>query len=510
MKQRTYIAIDLKSFYASVECRERDRDPMTTNLVVADASRTAKTICLAVSPSLKSFGISGRARLFEVVSKVREVNAQRLAAAGLKEFQEKTDDLNELKKRPQAALDYIIAPPRMALYMEYSSRIYQIYLQYVSKEDIHVYSIDEVFMDVTDYLDTYGLTARQLAMKIILHVLGETGITATAGIGTNLYLAKIAMDIDAKHIPADENGVRISELDERSYRQRLWTHEPITDFWRVGKGYATKLHQHGLYTMGDIARCSLGAPSDYYNEDLLYDLFGVNAELLIDHAWGYEPCTIEEIRAYQPESSSISSGQVLQEPYSFEKTRIVVREMAEHISLDLVAKGLTTDQMVLTVGYDIENLTDPERRKKYKGPVTVDRYGRRVPKHAHGTANLPERTSAGTVISRAVMDLYDRIMDRDLLARRIYIYACRLEKETEKAAEPAFAEGEQLDMFTDYDARREEEQKHREDLEKEHQMQKAMLAIKEKYGKNAILTGTSLEEGATTRERNRQIGGHKA
>ena len=510
MKQRTYIAIDLKSFYASVECRERDRDPMTTNLVVADASRTAKTICLAVSPSLKSFGISGRARLFEVVSKVREVNAQRLAAAGLKEFQEKTDDLNELQKRPQAALDYIIAPPRMALYMEYSSRIYQIYLQYVSEEDIHVYSIDEVFMDVTDYLDTYGLTARQLAMKIILHVLGETGITATAGIGTNLYLAKIAMDIDAKHIPADENGVRISELDERSYRQRLWTHEPLTDFWRVGKGYQTKLHQHGLYTMGDIARCSLGAPSDFYNEDLLYDLFGVNAELLIDHAWGYEPCTIEEIRAYQPESSSISSGQVLQEPYGFEKTRIVVREMAEHISLDLVAKGLTTDQMVLTVGYDIENLTDPERRKKYKGPVTVDRYGRRVPKHAHGTANLPERTSAGTVISRAVMDLFDRIMDRDLLARRIYIYACRLEKETQKPAEPAFAEGEQLDMFTDYEARREQEQKHREDLEKEHQMQKAMLAIKEKYGKNAILTGTSLEEGATTRERNRQIGGHKA
>ncbi|MBQ9060051.1 MAG: DNA methylase, partial [Firmicutes bacterium] len=479
MKQRTYIAIDLKSFYASVECRERDRDPMTTNLVVADASRTTKTICLAVSPSLKSFGISGRARLFEVVSRVREVNAQRLAAAGLREFPKKSDDINQLREHPDAGLDYIIAPPRMALYMEYSSRIYQIYLQYVSEEDIHVYSIDEVFMDVTDYLETYGLTARQLAMKIILHVLGETGITATAGIGTNLYLAKIAMDIDAKHIPADENGVRISELDERSYRQRLWTHEPITDFWRVGKGYARKLHQHGLYTMGDIARCSLGAPADFYNEDLLYNLFGVNAELLIDHAWGYEPCTIEEIRAYQPRSSSISSGQVLQGPYSFEKTRIVVREMAEQLSLDLVAKGLVTDQIVLTVGYDIENLTDPERARKYKGPVTVDYYGRRVPKHAHGTANLPERTSAGTVIGRAVMDLYDRIMDRDLLARRIYIYACRLEKENEPAPQPAFAEGEQLDMFTDYEAREREHQKHQEDLEKEHQMQKAMLAIKE-------------------------------
>ena len=510
MKQRTYIAIDLKSFYASVECRERGRDPMATNLVVADESRTAKTICLAVSPSLKSFGIPGRARLFEVVSRVREVNAGRLAAAGLKDFREKTDDIRRLKQDPELGLDYIVAPPRMALYMEYSSRIYQIYLQYVSEEDIHVYSIDEVFMDVTDYLDTYGLSPRQLAMKIILHVLRETQITATAGIGTNLYLAKIAMDIDAKHIPADENGVRISQLDEASYRRRLWTHEPITDFWRVGKGYARKLHQHGLYTMGDIARCSLGKPSDFYNEDLLYDLFGVNAELLIDHAWGYEPCTIEEIRAYQPRSSSISSGQVLQEPYSFEKTRIVVREMAEHISLDLVAKGLTTDQIVLTVGYDIENLTDPERRRKYKGPVTVDYYGRRVPKHAHGTANLPERTSAGTVIGRAVMELYDRIMDRDLLARRIYIYACRLEKEEKKTDQPAFAEGEQLDMFTDYEARKQEEEKHREDLEKEHQMQKAMLAIKEKYGKNAILTGTSLEEGATSRERNRQIGGHKA
>ena len=510
MKQRTYIAIDLKSFYASVECRERNRDPMTTNLVVADASRTEKTICLAVSPSLKSFGISGRARLFEVVSKVREINARRLAAARIPQFQQKSDDITELQRNPRAAVDYIVAPPRMALYMEYSSRIYQIYLQYVSEEDIHVYSIDEVFMDVTDYLDTYHMTPEELTMKIILQVLRETGITATAGIGTNLYLAKIAMDIDAKHIPADENGVRISRLDEQSYRQRLWTHEPITDFWRVGRGYAAKLHQHGLYTMGDIARCSLGAPSDFYNEDLLYDLFGVNAELLIDHAWGYEPCTIEEIRAYQPRSNSISSGQVLQEPYSFDKTRIVVREMTEHLALELVAKGLSTDQMVLTVGYDIENLNDPQRRKKYRGPVTVDPYGRRLPKAAHGTANLPERTSAGSVISRAVMDLYDRIMNRELLVRRIYIYACRLEEETRQAPEPAFAEGEQLDMFTDYEARQEQQQKHQQDLEKEHEMQKAMLAIKEKYGKNAILTGTSLEEGATARDRNRQIGGHKA
>ena len=510
MKEHIYIAIDLKSFYASVECRERGRDPLTTNLVVADRSRTEKTICLAVSPSLKSYGISGRARLFEVVQRMREVNAERLTKAGLKAFHGASEDAPELAAHPELKADYIVAQPRMSLYMEYSTRIYQIYLKYVAAEDIHVYSVDEVFIDATDYLKTYGSTPRELAMKMILHVLRETGITATAGIGTNIFLAKIAMDIDAKHIPADENGVRIAELDERSYREKLWTHEPITDFWRVGPGYAKKLHQHGLYTMGDIARCSLGKPSDFYNEDLLYELFGVNAELLIDHAWGYEPCTIRDIRGYRPQSNSLSSGQVLQEPYPWDKARIVVREMTEALALDLVSKGLTTDQMVMTVGYDIENLTDPKRRQNWHGPVTTDRYGRKVPKAAHGTVNLPERTSSGSIICRAVMELYDRIMDPELLVRRMYIYACRLEEESEAKTEPAIESGEQLDMFTDYEAREKEQQKHREELEKEHQMQKAMLAIKEKYGKNAILSGTSLQEGATGRDRNRQIGGHKA
>lgn len=514
MKERTYIAIDLKSFYASVECRERGRDPLTTNLVVADASRTEKTICLAVSPSLKSFGISGRARLFEVVQRVREVNARRLSRSGLRTFRGSSDDALSLETSPDLAVDYIVAPPRMKLYMEYSTRIYQIYLRYVSAEDIHVYSVDEVFIDVTDYLESSGCTPREMAMKMILHVLSETGITATAGIGTNLYLAKIAMDIDAKHIPADENGVRISQLNERTYRERLWTHEPITDFWRVGAGYAKKLARHGIYTMGDVARCSLGGPADYYNEDLLYKLFGVNAELLIDHAWGYEPCTIADIRGYRPGSSSLSSGQVLQEPYSFEKARIVVREMMELLALDLVRKGLTTDQLVLTVGYDIGNLTDLDRRKAYCGPITTDRYGRKVPKSAHGTENLPERTSSTKILCDGILDLYDRIVDRDLLVRRMYIYACRLEDAktgpAEESAKAGAAEGEQLDMFTDYEARTREEEEHQAQLEKEHQMQLAMLAIKEKYGKNAILTGTNLQEGATTIDRNKQIGGHKA
>ena len=509
-ERKTYIAIDLKSFYASVEAAERGYDPLDVNLVVADESRTDKTICLAVSPALKAYGIPGRARLFEVKEQIRRVNRERLKKAPGGRFSGKSIFSSELAADPSLELDMVAAVPRMRYYMEYSRSIVEIYLKYVAPADLLVYSVDEVIIDATGYLDLYQLSAHGFAMKLIREVLSKTRITATAGIGTNLYLAKIAMDIEAKHIPADQDGVRIAELDEMSYREKLWCHRPLTDFWRVGRGTARKLEEIGLYTMGDVARCSVGRDSDYYNEDLLYQLFGVNAELLIDHAWGYEPCTIEEIRAYQPRSSSISSGQVLQEPYSFEKTRIVVREMAEHISLDLVAKGLTTDQIVLTVGYDIENLTDPERRRKYKGPVTVDYYGRRVPKHAHGTANLPERTSAGTVIGRAVMELYDRIMDRDLLARRIYIYACRLEKEEKKTDQPAFAEGEQLDMFTDYEARKQEEEKHREDLEKEHQMQKAMLAIKEKYGKNAILSGTSLQEGATGRDRNRQIGGHKA
>ena len=524
MKERIYIAIDLKSFYASVECRERRRDPMTTNLVVADSERTDKTICLAVSPSLKACGIFGRARLFEVVSKVREVNAQRLARAGIRSFRGSSDDARQLEEHPDLMLDYITAPPRMALYVDYSTRIYRIYLRYIAPEDIHVYSIDEVFIDATAYLKTYGMTARELAMKMIGDILAETGITATVGIGTNMYLAKIAMDIDAKHMPADADGVRISELDEMSYRRRLWTHEPITDFWRVGRGIAKKLHHVGLYTMGDIARCSLGSPGDYYNEDLLYQMLGVNAELLIDHAWGYEPCTIADVHAYKPKTNSLSSGQVLQEPYTAEKARIIVREMTELMALDLVDKGLTTDQMVLTVNYDIEKLTDPQRRKNYRGEIKRDWYGRLAPKPAHGTASLPERTSAGSVICRAVMELYDRIIDPDLLVRRITIESCRLkpavtaQSETVSAVNnrtaashpPAIEEGEQMDLFTDYEAREAEAQKHQEELEKERQMQEAMLAIKKKFGKNAILTGTNLEEGATTRERNRQSGGHKA
>ncbi|MGM9597861.1 MAG: DNA methylase, partial [Eubacteriales bacterium] len=388
MENKTYIAIDLKSFYASVECVERGLNPMTTNLVVADKSRTEKTICLAVTPSLKALGIPGRARLFEVSSKVREVNAARRQKAPRRVFTGTSSDATVLHAHPEYRLDYIVAPPRMAHYMEFSTRIYQIYLKYIAPEDIHVYSIDEVFIDATDYLGIYKLSARELAMKIILDVLESTGITATAGIGTNLYLCKIALDIQAKHIPADKNGVRIAELDEMSYRRLFWSHRPLTDFWRVGKGYAKKLEDHGLYTMGDIARCSLGSVTDRYNEDLLYKLFGVNAELLIDHAWGYEPCTIADIKAYKPESNSLGSGQVLKCPYTFQKAKLVVREMADALALDLVDKKLMTDQLVLTVGYDVENLTDTGIHGGYHGAVTTDRYGRQIPKHANGTANL--------------------------------------------------------------------------------------------------------------------------
>ena len=422
-ENRTYIAIDLKSFYASVECRERGLDPMTTNLVVADQSRTEKTICLAVTPSLKSFGIPGRARLFEVVQKVREANNFRRNKAPNRTFVGKSWDYRELQEHPELELDYIVAPPRMALYMEYSTRIYDIYLRYIAPEDMHIYSVDEVFIDVTPYLKTYNMTARELAITMIQDVLKETGITATAGIGTNLYLCKIAMDIVAKHMDADENGVRIAELDEMSYRRLLWDHRPLTDFWRVGRGYSKKLEAHGLYTMGDIARCSIGKPTDYYNEELLYKLFGVNAELLIDHAWGWEPCTIEQIKSYRPATNSISSGQVLTCPYDYEKTRIIVQEMTDMLSLDLVDKGLVTDQLVLTVGYDIENLTDANRRSKYQGEITTDRYGRKIPKHAHGTANLECPTSSTAMMIQAMLALYDRIVDRELLTRRITVVA---------------------------------------------------------------------------------------
>ena len=507
MKQKIYIACDLKSFYASVECRERGLDPLTTNLVVADLSRTEKTICLAVTPSLKAYGISGRARLFEVVQKVKEVNAQRQRYAPGRAFSGSSSDDTVLKTSPELAVDYIVAPPRMSLYMKRSTKIYDVYLKYIAPEDIICYIIDEVFIDVTNYLETYRLTARELAMKIILDVLETTGITATAGIGTNLYLAKIAMDIEAKHIPPDKNGVRIAELDEMSYRRSLWEHHPLTDFWRVGRGYASKLEAHGIYTMGDIARCSIGQPSDYHNEEWLYQLFGINAELLIDHAWGWEPTTIADIKAYKPESSSIGSGQVLQCPYTFDKARLVVREMADMLALELVDKGLATNQIVLTVGYDIDNLRDSDSGKAYHGEITTDRYGRAVPKHAHGTENIGEYTSSTKKIIKAAMALYDRIMDRELLIRRIYLVANRV---MEESSAPGPEPMEQLDLFTDYAAEQAKQEAEAAQLEKEKSIQRAMLSIKKKYGKNAILKGMNLEDGATARERNRQVGGHKA
>lgn len=505
MKNRTYLCVDLKSFYASVECVERGLDPMTTNLVVADKSRTEKTICLAVSPSLKAYGISGRARLFEVVQRVKEVNAQRRRYAPGGQFTGSSWNDPELKKHPELELDYIVAPPRMAHYIEWSTRIYQVYLKYVAPEDIFSYSIDEVFMDVTDYLDTYKLTARELARKMILDVLETTGITATAGMGTNLYLAKVAMDIVSKHIQPDRDGVRIAKLDEMTYRRLLWEHRPLTDFWRVGPGYAKKLEANGLYTMGDIARCSIGRETDYYNEELLYKLFGVNAEILIDHAWGWEPCTIADVKAYKPENRSIVSGQVLQCPYEFEKAKLVVREMADALSLDLVDKGLVTNQLVLTVGYDRENLDNPQRRKGYTGEITTDRYGRKIPKHANGTINLSSYSSSTSEIIRAAMELFDRIVDKKLLVRRLSISANRLICEADVPRETA---AEQLDLFTDYAARDEQRKKTEAAQVRERKMQEAILGIKKKYGKNAILKGMNLEEGATAQERNKQIGGH--
>ena len=506
-KQKTYIAIDLKSFYASVECKERNRDPLTTNLVVADKSRTEKTICLAVSPSLKSYGIPGRPRLFEVVQKVREANNKRRWKAPNRTFNGSSDDKAELDVNPALEIDYIVAPPRMAYYMEYSTKIYNVYLKYVAPEEIFPYSIDEVFMDVTDYLQTYRMTARELAMTMIQDVLKTTGITATAGIGTNMYLCKIAMDIVAKHIEPDKNGVRIAELDEMSYRRKLWSHRPITDFWRVGNGYAKKLEEHGLYTMGDIARCSIGKPNELYNEELLYKLFGINAELLIDHAWGYEPCTMEQVKAYKPETNSVSSGQVLHCPYDYDKAKLIVKEMTDQMVLDLVDKGLVTDQLVLTIGYDIENLSNPNLKNQYKGEITIDRYGRKVPKHAHGTANLEKKTSSTRLITNAVMDLYDRIVDEHLLVRRITITANKLVDENSVKQEDEY---QQLDLFTDYEAQRKKQAEEEEKLERERRMQEAMLSIKKKFGKNAVLKGMNLEEGATAKDRNEQIGGHKA
>lgn len=501
MKERIYIAFDLKSFYASVECRERGLDPMDTNLVVADESRTDKTICLAVTPPLKSCGISGRGRLFEVKQRVIEVNSERRYRAPQHKLSGSSYLFSELQANPSLAIDFIIAPPRMACYMEYSTRIYTIYMKYAAPEDIVVYSIDEVFIDVTDYLDAFQLSPHMLAMKIIQDILSETGITTTAGIGTNLFLCKVAMDIVAKHIPPDKNGVRIAELNEMSYRQMLWSHQPLTDFWRVGHGYARKLKEHGMFTMGDVALCSVA------HEELLYTLFGKNAELLIDHAWGWEPCTIKDIKAYRPTSQSLGSSQVLPCPYSAEKARLVLREMAEQLVLDLADKKLVTDQLVLTVGYDIENLAVPQRCSNYQGPVVLDSYGRQIPRHAHGTASLSCHTASSKELIRAASDLFDRIVNPILLIRRLSITANHTVPERSVSTPILY---EQMNLFTDYAALEKKRKKEQAKLERDKKLQQAILTIKKKYGRNAILRGMSLEEGATARERNKQIGGHKA
>lgn len=493
-REKQYIAIDLKSFYASCECVRWGLDPLETNLVVADESRTDKTICLAVTPALKAVGVPGRPRLFEVKQKIAQINALRQSKAPGHCFTAKSFDARDLERNAALELDFIIAPPRMADYMRISAQIYEIYLQSIAPEDIHVYSVDEVFIDATPYLKTYGLTARQLARKLIAQVLEQTGITATAGVGTNLFLCKVAMDIVAKHMEPDADGVRIAQLDERSYRRLLWAHRPLTDFWRVGPGYAKKLAEHGMFTMGDVARCSLTG------ENVLYKLFGVNAELLIDHAWGWESCTLEDIKAYRPSANSLGSGQVLHCPYSFQKARLILQEMTDLLVMDLVDKGLETDKLVLTIGYDRESLTDPAIRTRYAGAVCLDHYGRAVPQHAHGTANLHRRCASTKLITQAVLELYDRIVNPVLLVRRVNIAALNV-------TVSGSAEGEwQMDLFADTAQREQEEQ----ELEREGRRQRALLQIRKKYGKNAILKGMNFLEGATTRDRNAQIGGHKA
>jgi len=494
-ENKIYVAIDLKSFYASVECKERGLDPITTNLVVADSSRTEKTICLAVSPALKSYGIPGRARLFEVVQKVKEINVYRKRKATNRTFTGSSYSDIELKKNKSLELSYIIAPPRMAYYMKYSSKIYKIYLKYFSSEDIYVYSIDEVFIDVTHYLKTYNMGAKELVTKVIQDVYQTTGITATAGIGTNLYLCKIAMDIVAKHVKPDKNGVRIAGLDEMTYRKLLWNHRPLTDFWRVGKGYTKKLEEHGMYTMGDVARKSVK------NEDLLYKLFGVNAELLIDHAWGWENVTIESIKAYRPATNSICSGQVLHCPYNYENTKLIVKEMTELLALDLVEKGLVTNQIVLEIGYDVDNLKDQAISSLYNGEITTDKYGRKVPKHAHGTINIDHQTASSKVLIEHIMKLYEQIVNKQLLVRRININVNNVVNENMVKT----SDYEQINLFVDY----KEVNKKRKKEKAEKEIQKAMIGIKSKYGKNAILKGMNLQKEGTTIERNKQIGGHK-
>ncbi len=492
--QRQYIAIDLKSFYASVECIERQLNPLDACLVVADESRTEKTICLAVSPALKAYGIPGRPRLFEVVQKVREVNYRRGRSG-------KSTLGRELAERHDLAVDYIVAPPRMQLYVDYSTRIYDIYLRHIAAEDIHVYSVDEVFIDATAYLDTYKTTAHDLAMRMIREVLEETGITATAGIGSNMYLCKIAMDIVAKKMPPDKDGVRIAELDEMSYRRQLWTHTPLTDFWRLGKGIARKLEAVGLRTMGDVARASLT------HEDWFYNQFGVNAELLIDHAWGWEPVTMDLVKAYHPETRSMSSGQVLNRPYTYEQAKTVVQEMADNVALDLVDKGLVTDQIVLTVGYDIENLTRPEIRSQYSGKISTDHYGRQVPYHAHGTSNFDRYTSSSRLIIEHVTELFERIVNPILLIRRLTLSINRLLSEGQVTQK---LQAVQLDLFTDYEELERRQQAEAEEFAKERRRQEAIIKLRKQFGKNAILKGLNYADGATQRERNEQIGGHKA
>ncbi len=497
--EKTYIAIDLKSFYASVECVQRGLDPLSVNLVVADESRTEKTICLAVSPALKEYGVPGRPRLFEVAEKVRAVNAKRREHAPARTLSGKSVYKGELISDPSLAVDYIVAPPRMELYEKVSAQIFGIYAEFVSPEDIHVYSIDEVFIDATGYLARYRMSGHELAMRLIREVLSRTGITATAGVGSNLFLCKVAMDIVAKHMPPDRDGVRIAELDEMEYRKMLWGHRPITDFWRVGRGYARRLEEHGMYTMGDVALCSVR------NEDLLFQLFGVNAELLIDHAWGWEPCTIAQIKAYRPQSNSLGAGQVLQSAYSFEKGGLIVREMADALALDLVEKGLVTDQIVLGVDYDTESLKTPEAQAAYAGEIVLDGYGRQKPKPAHGSVRLKAYTSSARQIMEAAFGLYRRIADPRLLVRKLFVTASRvLPKEKIPAAAP-----QQLDLFTDHEAREREARAEEEALGREQRVQEAVLSVHKKFGKNALVRGMDLEEGATTRERNGQIGGHK-
>jgi DNA polymerase V len=506
MKKRTYIAIDLKSFYASVECAMRSLDPLTTNLVVADASLTAKTICLAVTPSLKQYGISGRSRLYEVVATIDKLNNKRRRNLKNGEFSGSSYDDNELKAHPELSINYIIATPRMALYMEYSTRIYEIYLKYFSEADIHVYSIDEVFIDATSYLKSYEMNAETLTRKVINDVLQQTGITATAGIAENMYLCKVAMDIVAKHMPPDENGVRIAVLDEMSYRRKLWDHQPLTDFWRVGRGYQRRLEEMGMHTMGDIARCSLGKPTDFYNEDLLYKMFGVNAELLIDHAWGYEPTTIADIKAYKPQSSSLSVGQVLHHPYDYQHTLIIIKEMAENLSFMLLERKLITDSISLSVGYDIENLNDDNLAgNDYQGEVVRDFYGREVPKAAHGNIDLPLLTASASVIMDHAVRLFDRIINRKLLTRRIYIVANNVVSEDSAVRKETH---DQLDLFSS--AGEAEEKVSSRDLEREKKIQNTIMDIRSRYGKNSLIHPSDLQDQATTIERNASIGGHKA